>query len=272
MFFKKFNIYSDLNIGFIGKNGIEHFFLFSIIKKKRDVKKILSISFPGYPKKQEQIISSVFKRDADFSEQPEKILSNLTYVNKKLTPNYGLKPSNIFFQNFNYKKSFLFLDKRKYKKIQLVCNRKTLLNPYGLYVFEEYMEKNFLKTKEKRNTDDKLSPKTTPLLIIFFSTKQFILNAFKESRYKSYLGVLFFFLNTFFLNFKNTNLFVIVWNFIIYKSYLRIVKIILIKLSSKNLLNKIEVRRFKNNWLTTKLYEIFIFFNGALRALNMLSV
>ena len=259
------------------RNGFSKKFI--LIKNKKNIKNLISLSFPGYPRKEELTFSKTL-----FAKFPGLKLNNESLSEQSFTKNIKITKTKqlpvktellnhgFYFKNFKFEKSFLFSKIIKSKKFKLIHIEKNVPNPYAIYRFENFLEKNFENYILKREKTFYLLDAKNFFMEILNNIKKFITKVcFLFTKNPPILGFLLFF-GLFFRGNTNFSSFLFAWNFVFYKIFLLISKKIGKKIkSNKSFSQKKNSFVPEKSFILKSVYEIGVFFNGALRTFNMLA-
>jgi hypothetical protein len=248
-------------------------------KSKKNIKNSIILSFPGYPRKEELTISKTHLAKFPGLESNNESLSEQSFnKNIKITRTKqtfgkkGLYDHSFYFKKFKFEKSFLFSKIIKSKDFKLIHIEKKISNPYAIYRFENFMEKNFENYLIKRDKTFYLLNVKNLFITILNNLKKFttMLGLLFEKNPQT-LGFLIFF-GLFFHRNSIFSIFLFSWNFVFYKIFLIISRKIARKIArKKNISEKKNSFAQEKSSILKSVYEVGVFFNGALRTLNMLA-
>jgi hypothetical protein len=251
------------------------------------IKEKISLSFPGYPCKNEQYISSKnffeiamdfevsFIKRSNYNTNKNFNYFKLSIFHKICNKKNKIDPSFIFFKNLKYTKKFLVFDKVLFKKLFFFSKLKNLKNPYELYRFDDFVDLHFENFKKKNifNSNDKNLEKSfffSYFILFFLILKKRFNQIIRNFLSLSSIFLLFFFLKK--QNFlKNIGFLLFLWNLFFFLIFVKNITL-LINFLKNNKFSKKIISLFSKNYIwPVKFYEMLIFFNGAMRTLNLFS-
>lgn len=267
-------------ISYLNGKGFTKKIIFSKNKRNtRNIKNILSLSFPGYPRREQLVVYKSFFPKYPKIESVKEIFSNeslkqdskikisINKFKKKKLYNCGF-----FFKKNKFEKSFLFSNYISSKDHKILYKDKNTSNPYAIYKFEVFMEKNFENFSTKKDKIYKsLSLKSFFIALLDYLKKSATILCWALKKNSRNLSLFFFF-----VFFQEKNIFSIslsLWNFVFYQVFFLFFRTLTKKIfANKNILEKKNICTQKRSIISISIYEIGIFFNGALRTLNMLAI
>ena len=235
-------------------------------------KKLLSLSFPGYPPVDKQKVdnSHLLKEDNIFRQQ-------ITLVTKQFFENVRTV-QKFTLSTLDFKKTFLFSHQQKLKKIQFHIGKNLCVNPYAIYQFDDFMCANFEKFKQEKDSflrkDESFSYFFENLLAqTFKNSTNLMVNIIKKTK------------TTFTIHFQIClivyyiscprvfSFLLLIWNFFLIQTPIKIISRFIGKTRIGKNIARSEMDKVDNlSWFSRKIVETGLFFNGAFRSLNMLAV